>query len=305
MIRTKSAGSIDMRQGEEESGSDPYAGMAYIPAGEFLLGSDDEESWESDGEKVRLRVRVESFYLDKYAVTNAQFHAFVEATGYETEAEKYGWSFVFHLLAGDVAKGDIVGVPEPTPWWYGVRGADWRHPEGKDSGLSGRLDHPVVHVTWNDALAYARWAGKRLPTEAEWEYAAAGGVTDRKYPWGSELHQDGKHHCNIWQGEFPHLNTAEDGYVGTAPVDRFEPNAFGLYNMAGNVWEWSSDAYDDRQGNLGLDSVSQQLKLIKGGSYLCHRSYCNRYRLSARTYNSADSSTGHMGFRCAKSLSLE
>ncbi len=272
--------------------------MTKIPAGEYLLGSSFEESSDEDGETVRQLVRIESFYIDRFAVTNGQFAAFVAETGYKTDAEQYGWSFVFHLLAVDVAREDIVGVPESTPWWLGVRGANWKQPEGRNSTIIDRLNHPVVHASWNDANAYARWAGKRLPTEAEWEYAASSGVSEQRYPWGNELQPEGKHRCNIWQGEFPQTNSAEDGFIGTAPVDSFEPNEFGLYNMAGNVWEWSADSFDDRQGNHGF-AADPQLKLIKGGSYLCHSSYCSRYRISARTFNSADSSTGHMGFRCA------
>ncbi|MNI29484.1 Serine/threonine-protein kinase pkn1 [compost metagenome] len=274
------------------------ADMVQIPAGEFVLGSDDEESSVEDGETVRRRVKLDAYYMDKYAVSNEQFARFINDTGYETDAQKYGWSFVFHLFVHDVDSKDIVGIPQDTPWWIGVQGASWKNPEGRSSTISERLNHPVTHVSWNDAKAYAKWAGKRLPTEAEWEYAAASGVIDRKYPWGNELHQDERHHCNIWQGEFPHTNSEKDGYLGTAPVDSYEPNEYGLYNMSGNVWEWSEDtfSYDPSESAQGF--LDPTVKLIKGGSYLCHQSYCNRYRLSARTFNTSDSSTGHMGFRC-------
>lgn len=272
--------------------------MVQIPAGEFILGSEDVESSEEDGETIRRHVYINSFYMDKYAVTNEQFATFIEATGYETDAENYGWSFVFHLFVSDELEQDILGSPKDTPWWIGLKGASWKYPEGRNSSIDHRLTHPVVHVSWNDAIAYASWAGKRLPTEAEWEYAASSGVIDRTYPWGNELHEDGEHHCNIWQGEFPLTNSGEDGFMGTAPVDSYEANAFGLYNMSGNVWEWSEESFSNQPSDATNILLDPSIKLIKGGSYLCHRSYCNRYRIAARTFNTIDSSTGHMGFRC-------
>jgi len=272
--------------------------MAWIPAGEFLLGSEDEESSVEDGETPRRKVQVPAFYMDRYAVTNEQFSHFIEKTGYVTDAEKYGWSFVFHLLVNKENEKDILGSPEQTPWWEAVQGASWKYPEGKNSSIVNRLNHPVIHVSWNDAQAYCSWSGKRLPTEAEWEYAASSGVVDRIYPWGNELNQDDKHHCNVWQGDFPNVNTEEDGFLSTAPVDHFEPNDFGLYNMSGNVWEWCEDTFSNQPTLTNPVQLDSTVKLIKGGSYLCHKSYCNRYRISARTYNTVDSSTGHMGFRC-------
>jgi len=272
-------------------------GMAKIPAGEFVLGSHDTESLVEDGETNRKRISMKPFYMDQCAVTNGQFSKFVKETGYVTEAETFGWSFVFHLFIDDQVKQDVIGSPKETPWWIGLKEAFWHQPEGRSSAIENRLNHPVVHVSWNDAAAFAKWAGKRLPTEAEWEYAAAEGVTDRKYPWGQELHKDGTHHCNIWQGQFPTLNTGDDGFIGTAPVDSYEPNAFGLFNMSGNVWEWNQDTYTINR-NPNDPSLDPGIKLVKGGSYLCHRSYCNRYRISARTFNTVDSSTGHTGFRC-------
>ncbi len=274
------------------------ANMVQIPAGEFILGSENDESSEEDGETIRREVYIPSFYMDTYAVTNEQFARFIEETGFETDAEKYGWSFVFHLFVNDELEQDILGLPKDTPWWIGVNGACWKFPEGRNSSIDHRLTHPVVHVSWNDAIAYATWAGKRLPTEAEWEYAASSGVIDRKYPWGNELHEDGEHHCNIWQGEFPYMNSGEDGFVGTAPVDSYDANAFGLYNMSGNVWEWSEESFSNQPSDSTNILLDPSIKLIKGGSYLCHRSYCNRYRIAARTFNTIDSSTGHMGFRC-------
>jgi sulfatase modifying factor 1 len=176
-----------------------------------------------------------------------------------------------------------------TPWWCGVRGAYWRAPEGPASDLDGRWDHPVVHVSWDDALAYCRWAGRRLPTEAEWEYAARGGLDQARFPWGDELTPGCEHRCNIWQGRFPVRDTAEDGYSGTAPVDAYRPNGYGLFNVSGNVWEWCADWFDG----------SRSQRAMRGGSYLCHESYCNRYRVAARTANTPDSATGNLGFRCA------
>ena len=282
--------SLDFHQQDEQ--------FAYIPKGIFLTGTtnDDPDLMELDGEANRQEVIIKGFYLAKTPVTNAQFAEFVEATGYVTEAETFGWSFVFHIFVTQELAIDILGAPEETPWWRAVSGANWRHPEGRFSSIDSRLNHPVVHVSWNDAQAYAKWANKRLPTEAEWEYAAAGGMVNQKFPWGNTLTQDGKHHANVWQGEFPNINSYEDGYIGTAPVNAFEANAFGLYTMIGNIWEWSADTFTTHFPNFMSDD---NMKLIKGGSYLCHSSYCNRYRIAARTFNTIDSSTGHMGFRLA------
>ena len=282
-------------------------GMALLPGGEFLMGTDGREGYPADGEGPVRRVRLNPFWIDTLVVSNARFAEFVAATGYVTEAERFGWSFVFHLLVGPEARRHVVdGVVPDAPWWLGVEGATWRTPEGPGSSFAARQNHPVVHVSWNDALAYATWAGKRLPTEAEWERAARGGLERARYPWGDELTPRGKHRCNIWQGEFPVRNTAADGYVGTAPVTAFAPNGFGLYNASGNVWEWCADWWSttwhatesratrrDPQGPPeGTD------KVIRGGSYLCHASYCNRYRVAARTHTTPDSATGHTGFRC-------
>lgn len=280
-----------------------HASMIRLEGGLFRMGTEDAEGFPQDGEGPVREVFVSPFYIDPYAVTNADFAAFVDATGYKTEAERYGNSFVFHLLLTSEQRADrSTSVPQ-TPWWHVIQGADWSHPEGPLSNLEGRMEHPVVHVSWHDAEAYCRWAGKRLPTEAEWEYAGRGGLEQARYPWGNELTPEGRHMCNIWQGQFPMHNEALDGYIGTAPVHSFEPNGYGLYNMAGNVWEWCSDWFDPRyhvkSSQHNPTGPSQgHARSMRGGSYLCHHSYCNRYRVAARNKNTPDSSSGNTGFRC-------
>lgn len=272
--------------------------MITLPGGSFRMGTDDGSN--ADGEGPVRTVRLDPFEISAHAVTNHDFADFVSETGYRTDAEGYGWSYVF---AGFLKAGLRRGAPRPerAPWWCGIRGAYWNAPEGPGSSVEERATHPVVHVSWNDATAYCRWAGVRLPTEAEWEFAARGGLDQRRYPWGDELMPDGEFRCNIWQGQFPTRNTAADGYRGTAPVDAFAPNGYGLHNVAGNVWEWCADRWGTEHRSLinprgpktGTDRV------IRGGSYLCHESYCNRYRVAARTANSPDSTSGNTGFRCA------
>ncbi|MFC7304165.1 formylglycine-generating enzyme family protein [Streptomyces monticola] len=263
-----------------------------LPGGTFRMGSEDEDANPGDGEGPVRAVSVSPFAIDAYAVTNARFAAFVEQSGYRTETEEFGWSYVFaKFLPGPLR--NTAPRPPGTPWWCGVQGAAWNRPEGPGSGLDGRWEHPVVHVTWRDAAAFCRWAGGRLPTETEWEYAARGGLDQARYPWGDDLTPGGEHRCNIWQGTFPFRNTEADGFAGTAPVHAFAPNGFGLHNVAGNVWEWSADRWQaDDPGR----------RVMRGGSYLCHDSYCNRYRVAARTANTVDSSTGNLGFRMARDL---
>jgi formylglycine-generating enzyme required for sulfatase activity len=279
-------------------------GMIYVPEGTFLMGTNSDEGFPSDGEGPARKVKINGFYIDPCAVTNEEFKTFVEETGYKTEAEVFGWSFVFYsFLSLETAKKVESIIPE-MPWWAGVQGACWNKPEGPDSSIIDRMNHPVVHISWNDAMAYCKWAGKRLPSEAEWEYAARGGLEQKRYPWGDELTPNGEHQCNIWQGVFPKLNTGEDGYKGTAPVTTYSPNGYGLYNMVGNVWEWCSDWFsmDCQQRGGWLNPQGPKLgttKVTRGGSYLCHYTYCNRYRVAARSSNYPDSSAGNMGFRCA------
>ncbi|WP_208559842.1 formylglycine-generating enzyme family protein [Marinilactibacillus kalidii] len=268
--------------------------MVLIKGGTFLMGSEDADIHVADREGPIREETVSSFYIDPTPVTNAAFSQFISETGYRTEAEQYGWSFVFHLLLSEETQESIKEIPIQSPWWRVVPGATWHHPEGIDSDIETRMDHPVVHVSWNDAQAYCRWAGKRLLHEKEWEYAARGGLLSQRYVWGNELHPQGQHMCNIWQGDFPYTNTAEDGYIGTAPVTAFPPNQYGLYSMAGDVWEWCTNNFD-----WDLENKDTTVKTVRGGSYLCHDSYCNRYRVAARTSNTIDSSTGNMGFRCA------
>ncbi len=278
--------------------------MALIPGGAFLMGADDDEGFPADGEGPAREVRLSPFLMDRTAVTNAQFGRFVRATRYRTEAERFGWSFVFQSFVPKRIARTIDQAVAGAEWWWRVDGASWRNPEGPGSGIGRRMDHPAVHVSWNDAQAYCRWAGRRLPTEAEWEMAARGGLSGKRYAWGDDLTPNGKHMCNIWQGEFPNRNTMEDGYAGCAPAKSFPPNGFGLYNMAGNVWEWQADWFSPTRPSNGVETDPKgprfgSGRVIRGGSYLCHESYCNRYRAAARSSNTPDSSTGNLGFRCA------
>lgn len=271
----------------------------HIPGGKSLTGTNHPEI-PDDGEDPIRNTRVKPFRIGATTVTNAQFAAFIRDTNYITEAERFGWSFVFWMQVPEEL-GPTLGVKD-VEWWRRVDSANWRDINGPGTMETvWRPDHPVVHVSWNDAQAYAKWAGGRLPTEAEWEHAARGGLGDVRFPWGDREPDDATFQpCNIWQGDFPKTNSAQDGFITTAPAEYYQPNGYGLYNVVGNVWEWTADAY--RIKSL-KKHVRQRLaamkgyKLSKGGSFLCHASYCYRYRIAARSGTSPDSTTTHQGFR--------
>ncbi|MYD43184.1 MAG: formylglycine-generating enzyme family protein [Gammaproteobacteria bacterium] len=262
------------------------------------MGSEDADTRQEDHEGPVREVYVERFAIAPTAVANAEFRRFVKDTNYQTDAERVGWSFVFApFVAKRLRKNRLQSESvKVAPWWLAVRGANWRRPEGPGSNLNARSDHPVVHVSWHDAKAYCSWAGARLPTEMEWEFAARGGLERQRYPWGNELTPNHQHRCNIWQGRFPDLNTREDGFAGSAPVDAYEPNGYGLFNVAGNVWEWCENWF----GTQGDSAQFTTGRVLRGGSYLCHASYCNRYRVAARYANAPTAATGNCGFRIVR-----
>jgi len=303
-------------------------GMIWIPPGSFQMGCDEATL---DDTLPFHPVTLEGFWMDRTEVTNEQFKRFVDATNYVTEAEKAPQmrEVIKHLQPGEpmpapgsLVPGSLVFYPpkHAVPltnyweWWKWTPGACWRHPEGPDSTLDGRENLPVVHICWEDAAAYAKWAGKRLPTEAEWEYAARGGLDRKRYTWGEDLKPDGKWMANIWQGKFPHENSKEDGFAGLAPVASFPANGYGLHDMSGNVWEWCADWYradyylsSPEHNPLGpMDSLDPREKHIpkrvqRGGSYLCNDAYCTRYLPGARGKQDVTSATNHVGFRCVRS----
>jgi formylglycine-generating enzyme len=276
--------------------------LVTIPAGSFTMGTDDPRGYAADGEGPPHEVELAAYRIGVHAVTNSDFAAFVDDTGHRTTAEELGSSFVFAgLLPEDFPPTRAVAA---APWWREVPGATWRHPEGAPSTVDGRDDHPVVHVSWYDAVAYCRWAGVRLPTEAEWERAARGGRAGQHFPWGDEREPGGEHRMNVFQGSFPGHDTGADGWVGTCPVGSFPANGFGLQEVTGNVWEWCGDWFDP-QYYRSSPTVSPAgpptgtSRVVRGGSYLCHDSYCWRYRVDSRSANTPDSSAGNVGFRVA------
>ena len=321
--------------GEEaiQSVADEHGDMVLIPGGTFTMGARETQFARQD-EFPNNEVRVNSFYMDIHPVTNAQFRAFVEATGYITIAEQpVDWEEIRKQLPPGTPKphdsllvpsslvfrspGQRVSLNEYQSWWEWMPGANWMHPLGPDSSIEGKDNYPVVHISWYDAHAYAQWAGKRLPTEAEWEYAARGGNNDFIYPWGNERVTPQK--ANYWQGEFPYYDTGDDGFEGIAPVGTFQPNDFGLYDMAGNVWQWTADWYHASSYQMmaseeisvnpsGPDTSYDPMepgipkKTIRGGSFLCNDSYCAGYRASARMKSSPDSGMLHLGFRLVRDV---
>jgi len=284
--------------------SETLSSMILIKGQNFTIGTDKPEI-NADGESPSRSIYLNNFFIDKHEVSNLEFKKFVDQTGYKTEAEVFGDSFVFQLFLSKTTLKSITQAVKDAPWWVPVKGASWKNPEGKDSDINGvRELHPVVHVSWNDATAFCSWAGKRLPSEAEWEAACRGNLKNRLYPWGNKLLPNNKHRANIWQGEFPFNNTAKDGWASTAPVNSFPENGYGLYNMVGNVWEWTNDFWSVHHSpNFIVNPTGPtngKEKVKKGGSYLCHKNYCYRYRCAARSQNTPDSSASNLGFRCAK-----
>ncbi|API91488.1 MULTISPECIES: formylglycine-generating enzyme family protein [unclassified Virgibacillus] len=287
--------------------------MIRILGGINEIGTNEKHGFSDDKEGPSTMVNVNDFYIDETTVTNEAFQEFVNETGYITEAEKFGWSFVFHYFLTDEQKSQSKKV-KSISGWLAVKDAYWKSPEGFSSTIDDRLDHPVVHISRNDAIAYCKWSGKRLPTEAEWEIAAKGNIKSELYPWGDELLKEGKINCNIWQGNFPFQNTLEDGYAGTAPVKTFTPNEFGLYQMIGNVWEWCVNPkgiplsefnyFDGQDYWKAYQNIDDEKYAIKGGSFLCHQSYCKRYRIAARNGNTGRSTSNNLGFRCVKDIDL-
>ncbi len=285
-------------------------GMRRLEGGTFQMGNERDYGFEADGEGPVHEVTLDPFYIDETTVTNEQFNDFVNATGYKTESEEFGWSFVFHGLLSAKQLAKVTQRATGSEWWCRVEGATWRNPEGPGTHIKKRKHHPVVHISWHDALAYAQWAGKRLPTEAEWEYAARGNIEfGNRYPWGDDLEPEGKHRMNVWQGDFPNTNTEADGHYGTAPARSYRTNGYGLSQVTGNVWEWCWDWFDPSfyskspaTNPLGPAENLTNRRVMRGGSFLCHASYCNRYRVDARNSNTPDTGASNIGLRCVRDV---
>lgn len=314
-----------------KGGKTDHAGMIYIPSGSFLMGAADEAG--RPDEYPRHKVSVSAFWMDQTEVTNASFARFVKETGYVTTAERMpDWEVLKKQLPEGTPKppdsvlvaaslvfsppAKVRGLDDVSQWWTWKKGANWQRPDGPGSNIKDKENYPVVHVSWEDAQAYCQWAGKRLPTEAEWEYAARGGLENASYPWGNEPLETGSIKANTWQGDFPVKNTGRDGYRLLAPVKQFKPNGYGLFDMAGNVWEWCADWYhpdyyqnhnanqvNPKGPNEGYDPMEPGVpkRVVRGGSFLCNASYCKGYRVSARMKTSADTGLSHTGFRCVSS----
>lgn len=310
------------RYGGMPEGEGPYRGMVFVKTGSFVFGNDqghqDRESGNFDllyEESGSYTAKVDGFWIDRHEVTNAQFQQFVDETGYQTIAER-----PHQTLGSPFTPGSAVFLPpsflpqegDIERWWTLVDGANWRHPLGPNSDIADKMNHPVVHIAYQDAQAYANWAGKQLPTEAQWEYAAKGHLKNKTYTWGNTLRPNNQWMANTFQGSFPTNDAGEDGFVGTAPVGCYPPNSFGLYDMAGNVWEIVSDFYQPTHNKSALINPTGPDKsfdprdpkshkhVIKGGSFLCSPDYCMRYRPSARQGQDSTLSTNHIGFRLVK-----
>jgi formylglycine-generating enzyme len=333
-VPSRLAGTIDTAMTIQQYKNDSTTvGMVLIPGGAFAMGGDNQQA--SPDEYPKHEVKLKPFWMDATEVTNAQFAAFVKATGYITTAEqKPDWEALKNELPPGTPKpadsmlvpASLVFTPTDGPvdlsnyslWWRWQKGANWKHPEGAGSSIAGKENYPVVHISWYDAQAYCKWAGKRLPTEAEWEFAARGGLQNNIYPWGNQHVNDGAVKCNSWEGEFPYWNVQKDGFLRLAPVRSFAPNGYRLYEMAGNVWEWCSDWYGagyyhslqngtavNPQGpSKSYDPEESYLpkRSLRGGSFLCNDKYCSGYRVSRRMKSSPDTGLEHTGFRCVKDV---
>ena len=325
---------INCNNSDKHINNSKLTDMVLIPGGTYNRGGNSHQS--SSNEFPVHKVKVDSFYMDVHEVTNQQFLDFVNATGYITTAEKpLNWNELKKQLPKNTPKpsnefllpGSLVFTKTEGPvsllnesqWWSWVQGANWKHPEGPNSDIKNKMNHPVIHVSWYDAFEYAKWAGKRLPTEAEWEYAARGGNKNPIYPWGNDLIKNSSKKANFWQGNFPYLNTIEDGFEYSSPVKSYDPNNYGLYDLGGNVWEWCYDLYNEntykmeskkdlcinpKGPKISYDSNEPLVvkRVIRGGSFLCNDSYCTGYRVSRRMSTSEDTGLNHTGFRCVKSF---